>query len=367
MPSLSKVIFAVFAALLSVSAEAKILEDVVARVNGKPLMLTEYRKNLRGMLENVRMNLPEVLKDEEKVTEIREKILEQMIDDELMAQEAEKTRMSIHTRELDKGVQEVMDKGFSVDPKTGRRLTESEKKAALKEAIEEEGLSEEKFRERIKRQMMIRKLIDSRVNAKLKEPSDEAAKEAFKIFQTIAKGSTDVVKGMKEEMGQAYLLFGTRVKNAHMERIRVSHILVKVPPGSSIVAKNDALKKAKGLKKKIDGGADFFELAQSDSDDLESSPRGGDLGPILKGWMPQPFEDAAFALAVGEVSEPVLTDFGYHLIRVQEKRASEPLNFDKLKSEIKQFLMSVDQQEALVKLVESLRAAATLERMLPKD
>jgi len=358
---------AVFVAAAAVSAQAKVLEDVVARVNGTPLMLTEYRKNLRGMLDNVRLNLPDILKDDAKVKEIREKILEQMIDDELMAQEAEKMKITVHTRELEKGIQEVQDKGFSLDPKTGRRLPDKEKKEALLEAIKGEGLSEGKFRERIRRQLQIRKLIELKVNSLLKEPDDAVAEKSFEVFKSIAKGSTDVVKGMSLEKGNAYLMFGTRVKNAHMERVQVSHILVKLAPGSSIVARNEALKKVRGLRKKIDDGADFFELAAKESDDQESAPRGGDLGPILRGWMPEAFEKAAFSLSVGEVSEPVETDFGYHLIRVQEKRASEALIFEKLKNDIKQFLMSIAHQEALLKLVDSLREKSTIEKILPID
>ncbi|MFH2202960.1 MAG: peptidylprolyl isomerase [Elusimicrobiota bacterium] len=367
MRNLSNLILAAVLLLAAGPARAKVLEDVVARVNGVPLMLTEYRKNLRGMIDNVRINLPEILKDEDKIKEIREKILEQMIDDELMAQEAEKTKLSVHTRELEKGVQEVMDKGFTMDPATGRRLTEKEKKEALAEAIKAEGLSESRFRERISRQLKIRKLIEMKVNSEMKEPGDEVTQKAFAVIKEIANGSTDVVKGMSQEKAQAYVMFGVRVKNAHMERVRVSHILVKLPPGASLVAKNEALTKAKALKKTIDGGGDFFELATNESDDQESAPRGGDLGPILRGWMPPPFEQAAFALAVGDVSEPVETDFGFHLIRVQEKRASEPLNFDKLQSDIKQFIMSIDHQEALLAFVESLRKKATIEKTLPAE
>jgi len=365
MRSSNRRLLAALAFFCAGAAEAKILQDVVARVNGQPLMLTEYRKNLRGMLENVRANLPEILKDEAKVREIREKILEQMIDDEVMAQEAEKLKLSIHARELEKGIAEVMEKGFSINPKNGRRLTEGEQKEELKKALKEEGISEAKFRDRIRRQMKIRKLIEMKVNAKLKEPSNDAAKKAFGIFKTIAKGSTDVVKGMPNDRAQAYLLFGTRVKNAHEERVRVSHILIKVPPDASMVVKSEALKKAKGLKKKLDKGGDFFETARTESDDQESAVRGGDLGPILKGWMPPAFEKAAFSLSVGEVSDPISTDFGYHLIRVQEKRASESLNFEKLKNDIKQFLMSIEHQDALMGLVKTLRKRATVEKMLP--
>ena len=74
------------AAFLALSAGAKVLEDVVARVNGKPLLLSEYNKNVRSVLDNYQRSMPQLLREEEVQKEIRKKVLDQMIDDELLAQ-----------------------------------------------------------------------------------------------------------------------------------------------------------------------------------------------------------------------------------------------------------------------------------------
>jgi parvulin-like peptidyl-prolyl isomerase len=75
------------------------------------------------------------------------------------------------------------------------------------------------------------------------------------------------------------------------------------------------------IKKKLENGEDFAELAKKYSDDPGSKNKGGDLGFFTKGRMVPEFESAAFSLKPGELSDPVKTDFGYHLIEVQEKKA----------------------------------------------
>lgn len=366
MPSLSRWwLFAALLVALGAPARAAVLEDIVAKVNSKPLLLSEYRKNLRSVMTNYQRNLPALLTDEGTVKEIRDKVLDQMVDDELLAQEAEKLKVKVHERELDQGIEEVMERSFRVG-EGGRRRSDTEMDKALKDELKSEGLNWNQFRERIRRQLRIRKVVEQRVRAAIKEPDDESAREAFKKFEYIVKGDTSAVAGMPMEEAQLFIGFGRRLRDNHSERVRVSHILVKTL-SPSMVDKNKALKKARAIKKRLDADEDFYEIAKKESDDMESAPRGGDLGWILRGWMPKPFEDAAFALPVGEVSEPVGTDFGYHLIRLQEKKARESFQFDKVKLGIKEFLFNLDFQKKLQELVKDLRKKATVQVMLPTD
>ena len=348
-------------------ARAKVLEDVVARVNGKPLLLSEYRKNLRSVLDNYQRTMPGLLRDEEALKEIRAKILDQMVDDELLAQEGEKLGMKVHDREVDKGVEEVQERNFRVDELTGKKRTDSETKAALSSELGKEGLTTEAFRERIRRQVLIRRVIEEKVRPMIKEPDEKRLQTAFDKLKAVATGSTEAVKGLSEETAQAYLAFGFRLRDGTSERVRVSHLLIKTASGASIVERNAALKRAEELKKRVDAGADFAETAAKESDDAESAARGGDIGFILRGWMPPEFEKAAFALPVGETSAPVETSFGYHLIRVAEKKAKEGLSLEKVKTEVSQFLYSLETQTELVSFVKKLRSSGTIEATPPKD
>lgn len=355
------------AALLAAgAARAAVLEDVLARVNGKPLLLSEYKKNLRSVLDNYTKAMPEITRDEAAMKDLRMKVLEQMVDDEVLAQEAEKKGLKTHEREVEKGVQEVEERSFRTDAESGERRDDKAMDAALKKELEGEGLTWEQFQDRIRRQLMIRKAVESELQPKLKEADGKRLQEAFELVKTVVNGSTEPLKAMPEAEAAQWGRFAMQLRDASSERVRVSHILVKVPQGAALTEKNKALEKAKGLKKKLDGGADFYELAKTASDDQESAVRGGDLGWILKGWMPPAFEKVAFSLPVGEVSEPVETDFGYHVLRAQEKKAKEPLNFDQLRMQLKEFVYNLDYQKQLTAYVKSLRDKATIEPKEPK-
>ena len=108
------------------------------------------------------------------------------------------------------------------------------------------------------------------------------------------------------------------------EQAHGAHILIRfqgsqVPlrPGQKELTEAEALAKAQDLRAKIVAGADFADVARRESDDIGSGNNGGDLGTFKHGQMVAAFEDAAFKLKPGELSEPIKTQFGYHLIKVQ--------------------------------------------------
>jgi peptidyl-prolyl cis-trans isomerase SurA len=106
---------------------------------------------------------------------------------------------------------------------------------------------------------------------------------------------------------------------APVTQTRARHILVKT---SEVVSEEDARRRLAGLRERIAGGADFAELARLNSEDA-SAARGGDLGWIHPGDTVPEFERAMQALAPGELSQPVRTPFGFHLLQVQERRAAD--------------------------------------------
>jgi peptidyl-prolyl cis-trans isomerase C len=132
------------------------------------------------------------------------------------------------------------------------------------------------------------------------------------------------------------------------QEVHAKHILV----GSEAEAKEIAAE--------LKSGKDFAELAKEKSKDTNA--QGGDLGFFTKGQMLKPFEDAAFALDVGEVSEPVQTQFGWHIIKVEEKRDQKMPGFDEVKEAIKTQLV---QQKAQT-VVTDLRNSAKIEIVDPE-
>lgn len=115
---------------------------------------------------------------------------------------------------------------------------------------------------------------------------------------------------------------------AQYEKANARHILIAfkgspaAQPGKPELTEEEAKAKAEDLRKKIEGGASFEELAKTESDDVGSGANGGSLGEFARGQMVPEFEQTAFTAAVGAVSEPVRTQFGFHLIRVDSRGAA---------------------------------------------
>ncbi|MFN3479470.1 MAG: peptidylprolyl isomerase [Thermodesulfovibrionales bacterium] len=126
-------------------------------------------------------------------------------------------------------------------------------------------------------------------------------------------------------------------------QIRASHILVKTE------------EEAKSIFNDVKKGADFAKLAQSKSIDSGSAKNGGDLGYFSRGQMVPEFESAAFKLKVGEISKPVKTQYGYHIIKVTEKKEGKPIEFDKIKDLVIQRLTAEKQKEVFDSYIEGLK------------
>jgi peptidyl-prolyl cis-trans isomerase C len=120
----------------------------------------------------------------------------------------------------------------------------------------------------------------------------------------------------------------------------------------------DSEEKANDLKKQLEGGAKFDELAKANSTDTGSGANGGDLGWFGTGMMVKPFEDAVIAAPVGKVVGPVKSDFGYHLILVSETRPSQQPSLEDLREE----LSGEIQQKAVEAKVDELTKAAKIEK-----
>ncbi|OIU68590.1 peptidylprolyl isomerase [Rossellomorea aquimaris] len=114
---------------------------------------------------------------------------------------------------------------------------------------------------------------------------------------------------------------------AQAEQVEASHILVEDE------------KTAQEVKKKLDDGGDFAELAKEYSTDTSNAESGGELGFFAKGEMVEEFEDKAFAMKKGEISDPVKTEFGYHIIKVTDKKEAKKAVLEDHKDEIKDILV----------------------------
>jgi peptidyl-prolyl cis-trans isomerase D len=141
---------------------------------------------------------------------------------------------------------------------------------------------------------------------------------------------------------------------------RASHVLIEVPSGGGQEAAEQARSKARELYRRItEEGARFEALAREHSDDAGSANQGGDLGFVGRGTMVDPFEEALFALQEpGAVSEPVRTQYGYHIIRLEEVREPQPQPFSEVRDEIRRDLATRRAERLFYDRVEVLRNTA---------
>ncbi len=367
-------------ALFAAPARAKMMEDTVAVVNGTPIMQSEYKKEVETTMEYWAKQEPEALRDPANMRKLHESTLEELINRELLFQEGNKIKIKVRERDIDNGVNEIRERFKHADD--GRELTEAEAEDLFQKQLKGDGLSYQQFRDRLSKQIMARKLIDQEVKSKMTPPDESEVKAYFHKVVTFvsakstatasgAKESKDdgsakaaaVLKGMADEEVFAFKQIASQIQAMSSERVRVSRILVKISPNASEKEKKRALSAANDIRQRlVDGTSTFAEVARSESEDPESAARGGDIGYVLRGVAPPEFEKVAFNLPVGEISQPLLTEIGYNIIRVQEKRAAEMPDYDRFKEELGKFMMNMRFQKDLESFVKGLKAKAVIER-----
>jgi hypothetical protein len=139
--------------------------------------------------------------------------------------------------------------------------------------------------------------------------------------------------------------------------ISARHILLQTPADASAAQRDSIARVAESLRERAVAGESFEELATQYSQDAGTATRGGDLGFFGRGRMVQPFEDAAFQLQPGEISQVVETPFGYHVIRVEERRQQE---LGEQREQFRQFLVQQSVETAEVAYLDSISEAANL-------
>ncbi len=150
----------------------------------------------------------------------------------------------------------------------------------------------------------------------------------------------------------------------HPDLVRSSHILLRVQDGATGEQDRLARQRAESILARVKKGEDFAKLAKEYSTD-NSASQGGDLGFTPKGQLVPEYEDVAFSLPVGGISDLVRTQFGYHIIKVTEKKKEGMATLAEVQQELSDFLKNQKTQAELEKLVNQLRAQAKIEAFIP--
>jgi peptidyl-prolyl cis-trans isomerase D len=150
------------------------------------------------------------------------------------------------------------------------------------------------------------------------------------------------------------------------EQVRARHILLRVESGAPAEAVEERRKQAEAIHARLAAGEDFAELAGEISEDPGSKESGGDLGFFKRGQMVKPFEDAAFATAPGQLAPVFRSDFGFHVLRVEERKAAQLRSFDEVKGELAREILGREAAREVAqgiagRLAEAIKAGKSLE------
>lgn len=189
-------------------------------------------------------------------------------------------------------------------------------------------------------------------NADFKRRADFARKKLLMsdLLQQVGK-----VAVTDEAMHKVY---DEAVKQMGQEKeVHARHILIRVTPGDE-KASQAAEEKIKAVIARLKKGEDFATVAKEVTEDPSGKANGGDLGYFTKDQMVPEFAEVAFKLEKGQISEPVKTQFGWHVIKVEDTRMKQPPKFDEVKPQIEQYVV----RKAQADLVTKLRADAKIEK-----
>jgi parvulin-like peptidyl-prolyl isomerase len=336
MKTINKTLLAAALCACAAPAAAAVVEDLAARVNNEPVTVSEYNRTKEALAEQYAAAMPDFFKQKNAVEQLEKAALDKLVDEALLRQKAEALKLKVYERELETGVGEIK-KRFSRSP-AGEPLSPEKAEAAFREELKREGVTMEEFRERIRKQLMVQKLVQDTIRTRAKMPGDAETRAYFDNIQLVLKGEEAKITGLDEEAMQDLLAVAGRFKELTSERLRLRHILVKVKEGAAPAEKKAAQDKAKAVRKDLDGNLDFDDAVEKSSDDPESAKRAGDLGYIVKGMLPLEVEAAAFKMQVGENSQPVESKFGWHILRLEEKRAAQKLRYEAVKDDLEQVL-----------------------------
>lgn len=289
--------------------------DVVVRVNGVAILRTELERNMRPLL--AKFGSADALTPEQRAL-IEETAKENLIRTELLYQLAMK--------------QDIDDLEQQVEEQLAIIKSRSASEEEWNDALAKKGITSEGLREQLKRAIQINAFVENEVLSKI-----EITDAQLKAFY--------------DEHPEAF---------SKPESMRASHILIGVDAGAGAEEKEQAKRKADEILAQVKSGADFAELAKSVST-CPSAEQGGDLGEFGRGQMVAPFEDAAFGLDAGAVSEVVETQFGYHIIKATGKNAAEIVPFEEVKGRIEKQLKVQDVQKQVMAQVEELRKTSVIE------
>ncbi len=375
------IVFVFFYGFSDVSKQGK--ETVIASVGERKITMTEYRDAYRNMMQFYRSIYKNQLSDEMiQNMGLKQKVLNDIIDREILLQEAQRREITVSQEQIQAAI--LTTPSFLENGRFNKKLYErvlgyygitamdfekdKERELTLK-SLEDlikmpVKVSEREIRDAYNLQneevKIAYALIDPQaiqeavaVSAEELSSAYEENKETFRVPEKVKVASLvfdpqDFGKKMEisaEEINDYYEADDEQFFEPH--QVKARHILLKVDKDAAADEDAKIKKQAETILAQLKKGKDFAELAKKHSEDTQSAEKGGDLGYFPKGQMVKPFEDQAFAMAAGDLSEPVKSPFGYHIINVLDVKQASTRPLEEVKDTIVKELQQEKAREAV--------------------
>ena len=290
------------------------IPQVVARVNGEAIERWEFDNAVKRIEARAGGPVPA-----EKRDEVLRGVLDQLVAYHLLAQESRARKIEVADADVEAQLGQIRG-SFPTDQ-------------AFQQGIAAQGLTLDQVRKQTRTNLEVQKVIDAEVASKI------------------------VVQDA--EVGAFYQQNLERFKQG--DSVHASHILIGLPQTATAEQRTQAKTKAQAMLKQVRSGGDFAALARAESQDSGSAPNGGDLGFFSKGQMTPAFEEAAFQTRPGGVSGVVETPFGFHIIKVHERRGPRTAPLTEVSAQIKNFLEQGQREQKLQQFVDQVKTKSKIE------
>ena len=297
-------------------------KDAVAVVNGSVISRSEFDAEIVRVQQRF-SSMGQPLSST-RLSEIKKEILDNFINRELLYQASQKNGIKVDEAAVNEQLT-ALKKRFPSE-------------AEFNKALSKMNISEAVITSQLERNMAIKEFIDKQFAQKITIPDKES--------KAYYESNPDLFK--------------------QPEQVQASHILIKVDSKADDAQKSEARNKIEEIQKRLQKGEDFAALAKEFSQ-CPSNAKGGDLGYFRRGQMVPPFEQAAFGLKPGTISDIVETNFGYHLIKVIDKKSESTIPYNDVKERLEQHLKQKKIQKEITSYVDKLKAKAKVERFPTND
>jgi peptidyl-prolyl cis-trans isomerase C len=293
------------------------LPEILARVNGETVTKTEFERAVQNLEGRAGGPVPPDQRDR-----IFRGVLDQLIGYKLLAQETKSRNLQVPEAEIEARIAEIRKQFPSED--------------LFAQMLEQRKLTVDQIKADARQDMAVAKMIETEIAGK--------------------------VEVKAEQVQDFYVKNPDQFKQ--QERVRASHILIAFPEGADAAAKAQARTKAEQVLADVKAGKDFAALAKQHSQDPGSAVNGGDLGFFQQGQMVGPFNDTAFSQTVGTTSDLVETQFGFHIIKVNEKQPSRVVPLDEVRPKVEEYLQNRNREQQTEAFVNSLKSKGMVEILI---